>query len=63
MKEPRLGFAKSERGLEFALVVQATHKTAAEVYQMSKWDRHLTALLQARYLKEVYGDDGGQQQV
>lgn len=39
--------------------MDATGKTAAEIHQMGKWDRHLTALLRARMYKEKNDDSGG----
>ena len=46
------GFARSERGLEYALVMDATGKTAAEIHKMGRWDRYMTALLRARFYRE-----------
>lgn len=47
------GFAlHSQRGGEFALVQDATGKTAREILRMNADDRMLTALLRARYYKE-----------
>ncbi|QAS68870.1 hypothetical protein HFTV1-gp37 [Haloferax tailed virus 1] len=49
-----MGFAKSPRGLEYALVNDATNKTAAEIHEMNESDRALTALLRARFYREMY---------
>jgi len=58
-REARTGFAlHSQKGLEYALTIQATGKTAAEVHRMDEWDRRLTALLQARYIQETTPDEG-----
>jgi len=37
--------------------MDATGKTAAEVHRMHEWDRHLTALLRARFYRERAPDD------
>ena len=47
-----MGFAKSRRGLEYALVQDGTNKTAAEIAEMSPSDRMLTALVRARWYQE-----------
>jgi len=47
-----MGFARSDRGLEFALVQDATGKTAGEIYDMADSDRYLTALIRARWYRE-----------
>ena len=60
-KERPKDFARTNQGIQYALVMQATGKSAAEVHNMNEWDRHLTALLQARFYKERSGDGGGQQ--
>lgn len=44
----------------YALVQDATGKTAAEIHQMGKWDRHLTALLRGRFYEERNGNGGEQ---
>jgi len=49
---PRTGFARSDRGLEFALVQDATGKTAGEIHDMADADRYLTALIRARWYRE-----------
>ena len=41
-----------ERGLEFALVQDATGKTASEIYEMGDADRYLTAMIRARFYRE-----------
>jgi len=58
-----MGFARSKEGLEYALVCDATNKTAAEVHRMSPSDRRLTARLRARYYKwyfDAWSGDGRQ---
>ena len=42
----------NERGLEFALVQDATGKTASEIYKMGDADRYLTAMIRARFYRE-----------
>jgi len=54
------GFAKSPEGLEYALVMDGTGKTAAEVHEMDRWDQRLTALLRARFYRERTDDSGDQ---
>jgi hypothetical protein len=50
---PPKGFAlHSERGFEYAIVQDATGKTASEIHDMDDVDRTLTALLRARYYDE-----------
>ena len=46
------GFARSKRGLQFALVQDGTGKTAKEIAEMGPWDRALTALLRGRFYRE-----------
>lgn len=58
----RTGFVRSQTGLEYALVQDATGKTAAEAHRMSRYDRMVTAMLRARFWKwwaESLFDDGG----
>lgn len=38
--------------------MDATGKTAGEVHEMGPNDRRLTALLRARFWKELHGDGG-----
>lgn len=45
-------FARTDRGLEFALVQDGTNKTAAEIYEMADADRYLTAMIRARFYRE-----------
>jgi hypothetical protein len=54
---PQTGFARSERGLEYALVQDATGKTVAEIYGMADADRYVTAMVRARFYRERSGDD------
>lgn len=54
---PQTGFARSERGLEYALVQDATGKTVAEIYAMPDADRYVTAMIRARFYRERAGDD------
>lgn len=52
------GFAlHSARGLEFALVQDATGKDAKEIIEMGDKNRMLTALLRSRLYKEKAPDD------
>jgi len=54
------GFAKSsDRLFQYALVQDATGKTAAEIHRMDRWDRYMTALIRRRMYKEKYKDSGG----
>lgn len=46
-----MGFAKSPAGLEYALVQDATNKTAGEIHRMAPDDRYTTAALRVRYWK------------
>lgn len=57
----RTAFAKSKRGLQYALVQDATGKTASEIRDMADADRYLTAMIRARFYKERTSDGGGQQ--
>jgi len=43
---------RSQRGLEYALVMDGTGKTAKEIIEMSPTDRRLTAMLRARFYNE-----------
>jgi len=52
----RTGFAASDAGLLYALAIDATGKTAAEVHAMRADDRYLTAKLRARFYDERSGD-------
>jgi hypothetical protein len=45
--------------LEYALVQDATGQTAAEIHDMERWNRAVTALLRGRFYKERNG--GGTQ--
>jgi hypothetical protein len=53
----RTGFAKSDRGLEYALVQDATGKSIAEIYDMGEADRYATAMIRARFYRERAPDD------
>lgn len=55
-----MGFARSRRGLEYALVQDAPGgpTTASEIHQMNDSDRYLTAKLRARFYKERNSDSG-----
>jgi hypothetical protein len=55
-----MGFAKTQTGLEYALAIDATNKTASEVHQMAADERYLTAVLRSRWYQHLYGG-GGQQ--
>jgi hypothetical protein len=58
----RTGFAKSDRGLEYALVQDATGESVGAIHEMSPTDRRVTALVRARFWKwwaESLFDDGG----
>ena len=62
----RKGFAlRSKRGLEYALVQDATGKTAREIHEMGNLDRELSALTRVRFWKwwgeNMFGDDSGGQ--
>lgn len=46
------GFSRSRTGLEYALVQDATGKTAREIHEMGRADRQVTALLRARFYRE-----------
>jgi len=46
------GFARSQAGLEYALIQDGTGKTAAEIHNMGRWDRYATAMIRARYYRE-----------
>jgi hypothetical protein len=46
------GFVRSQTGLEYALVQDATGKTAAEIHEMGPWDRAVTAMLRMRFYRE-----------
>jgi len=46
------GFARSKRGLQFALVQDGTGKTAKEIAEMGPWDRALTAMIRGRFYRE-----------
>jgi hypothetical protein len=48
----RTGFARTQKGLEYALVQDATGKTAGEIHDMARSDRYMTALLRARWYRE-----------
>lgn len=50
----RLGFARSRRGLEYALVQDAPGgpTKASEIHKMNRADRMLTALLRNRFYRE-----------
>lgn len=54
-----MGFAKSSLGLEYALVQDATGKTAAEIHEMSRSNRLVTAMLRRRFLSEKAPDTSG----
>jgi hypothetical protein len=49
-----MGFARSSRGIEYALVQDAPGgpTTASEIHNMGRWDRYLTAMLRARWYRE-----------
>jgi len=34
--------------------MDATGKTAAEIHDMGRWDRYMTAMLRARFYREKY---------
>lgn len=53
------GFARTDRALEYALVQDATGKTAGEIHQMGEGDRYATAVLRARYYREMSPDGNG----
>lgn len=59
---PRQDFADSKRGLEFALVMDATGKTVGEIHEMGPNDRMATALIRARFYREKHKDSGSGQQ-
>lgn len=44
-----MGFARSERGLEYALVQDATDKSVGEIRDMGDADRYATAMIRARF--------------
>ena len=48
----RTGFARSDRGLEYALVQDATGKSVKEIRDMGDADRYTTAMIRARYYRE-----------
>ena len=45
-------FARTDKGLEYALVQDATGKTAGEIREMNDADRYTTAMIRARYYRE-----------
>jgi hypothetical protein len=51
-----MGFARSEQGLEYALVQDATGKTVSEIYHMADSDRYATAMIRARFYRERAAD-------
>jgi hypothetical protein len=55
-----MGFAKTQTGLEYALAIDATNKTASEVHQMAADERYLTAVLRSRWYQHLYGGTGQQ---
>lgn len=57
-----MGFARTQAGLEYALVQDATGMTAGEIHEMGDADRYMTALLRARYYREKHDDSGGAKQ-
>jgi hypothetical protein len=55
---PQTGFARSDQGLEYALVIDATGKTVGEVHEMADADRYATAMVRARFYRERSPDSG-----
>ena len=53
---------QSDRGLQYALVMDGTNKTVAEIREMSPTDRMATALVRARFYKEQSDAADRQQQ-
>lgn len=49
-----MAFARTPAGLEYALVQDATGKTAGEIHTMGEADRYMTAMLRARYYREKH---------
>jgi len=56
------GFARSKEGTTYALVQDGTNKTAAEIYEMDRYDRMLTAAIRAQYYREQNKGSGGPNQ-
>lgn len=56
-----MAFAASNRGLEYALVQDATQMTAGEIHHMASDERYMTAILRARWYEHLYGSGGGKQ--
>jgi hypothetical protein len=55
---PPTGFARSDRGLEYALVQDATGKSVGEIIDMADADRYATAMIRARFYRERAPDSG-----
>ena len=55
-KAPLTGFVKTNKGLAWALVNDATNKTASEIQEMGEMDRYLTASLRAEFYRQKYKD-------
>lgn len=53
-----MGFANGNKGLEYALVQDATHMTAGEIHRMAPDERYVTAMLRARWYEHAYGGGG-----
>lgn len=49
-----MGFAKSQKGLEYALVQDATGKSVAEIREMGDADRYATAMIRGRFYRERF---------
>lgn len=49
------GFARSDPGLEYALVMDATNKTLGEIHRMNPDERYGTAVLRLRFYNELHG--------
>lgn len=55
----RTGFARSKRGLVYALAQDATGKSLSELLEMDEFEVYAIAKLRERYYDELHSDTAG----